>query len=191
MATPKFKKSKVTQEIDLQELFGVDFKGRRDLREALGEAMLEKIRARTARGVGMKFSSKRGTPVKLKAYSKQYKESEEFEAHGKSPSKVNMNLTGTMMDTMDIVKQTGNKITLGWDEDEENAKAFNHNTPKSKEAPLPQRPFFGLNKSELKEIAKDFKKDIKSIVKDGQDKSDAAFNANILALIDKVGKDDG
>ena len=47
---PKFSKNNVEQTIDLKEAFGVSFKGRPSLREAIGGAILERIKERTKSG---------------------------------------------------------------------------------------------------------------------------------------------
>jgi hypothetical protein len=185
MADPDFKKNKVTQTINLKDVFGVDFKGNRALREAIGEAMLEKIRARTADGDGMNFSGRGGSATTLAKYSKDYVSSDTFSAHGKSAGEVNMNLTGTMMDTMDVVKQTGNEITLGWSDKEENNKAFNHSTGDT----VTKRPFFGLSKAELKSLRSEFRTELKAAVKD---KDNSGFENTVLSFIDGLGgKSDG
>lgn len=162
MSKPKFTKNKVTQTINLEEAFGISFKGKRSLREAIGGAIIERIQTRTSAGTSMTFSADgAGRTGRLKSpYSKSYAKSDEFKAFGKSKGKVNMTLTGDMLNLMDITKQTGNSITIGWDDTEENNKAFNHSVGDT----VPKRPFFGVSKGELKAIKKDFSKDIKSAV---------------------------
>lgn len=186
MSAPKFRKRSVEQTIDLKELFGVDFKNKRSLREAVGGAILERIRERTSDGNGMSFGgSGRGTPVKLKSpYSKEYSSSLDFKSAGKSRGKVNMTLTGDMLGLMDIKRQTGNSITIGWTDAEENAKAFNHSVGDT----VPRRPFFGVSKAELEAIKKEFGKEIKEAAKAA---TDEAFEKRVEQLLSLVGDGEG
>lgn len=184
MAAPKFSKNNVEQTIDLKEMFGVSFKGRPLLREALGQAILDKIRDRSDDGRGISFDkSGNGRPVKLKTpYSKAYTNSLDFKAFGKSKNKVNMELTGDMLGLMDVKRQTSDTITIGWDERDENNKAFNHATGDT----VPRRPFFGCSKSELKTIGKQFKSEIKEALKVQQEEGKRAFNSFASALIERL-----
>ncbi len=188
MAAPKVNKNNVEQTINLKDEFGIDFSGRRPLRELIGQAIIDKIRSRTADGQGMRFGrGGSGTPVKLKSpYSKEYSKSLEFRAFGKSRSKVNMSLTGDMMGLMDIKKQTGNTLTVGWDEKEENNKAFNHMSGDT----VPTRPFFGVSKVELQDIKREFRSDIKEAIKIKKDGGSILFNRFVVGLIKKI-KGDG
>lgn len=184
MSAPKFKRTSVEQTIDLKEIFGVDFKGARSLREAIGGAIIEKIRARTAAGDGMSFDGLgRGRKVKLKSpYSKQYIDSLDFKAFGKKPSQVNMSLTGDMLGLMDIKRQDSNSITIGWSDGTENAKAYNHSTGDT----VPRRPFFGVSKAELQEIRREFKSEIESALKTKDSEGRKAFEEKVASLIDDL-----
>ena len=184
MAAPKVSKNKVEQTINLKEEFGIDFSGRRSLRELIGQAILDRIRERTEAGDGMKFGrGGSGTQTTLKSpYSKEYAKSLPFKAFGKSRSDVNMTLTGDMLGLMDIKSQTGNTLTIGWDEKEENNKAFNHVTGDT----VPRRPFFGVSKSELQDIKREFRSDIREAIKIKQDKGNISFNKFVVGLISKI-----
>jgi len=188
MSAPKFQKNKVEQTIDLKEVFGIDFKGLRSLREAIGGAILSRIRSRTASGKGMSFSGERGTTVKLKSpYTEKYSKSLDFKAFGKSRGKVNMTLTGDMLGLMDIKKQKDNSITIGWNEREENNKAFNHSTGDT----LPPRPFFGISKKELSDIKKKFGKEIREAVDVKESKGGKAFEKKVSKLLALLGDEGG
>lgn len=183
MAAPIFKKSRVEQTIDLSEVFGVDFKGLRSLREAIGGAIIEKIKARAESGQGMRFDGERGTPVKLKSpYSKSYSKSLDFKVFGKGKSKVNMTLSGDMLGLMDIKKQDGNSITIGWNDETENAKAYNHSVGDT----VPRRPFFGVSKKELEEIKKNFSDEINAALEAKNSKDFKAFDAKIAEIFDMI-----
>jgi hypothetical protein len=161
MATPKVSKQRIEQEIDLSEIFDVDLSEARPIKEALAQAIVDYMVERTKDGEGIRFSSDgRGTPITLKKpYSKNYAESLEFKAAGKSRSDVNMTLTGDMLSSIDVLSVSGNKIKIGITDGTQVLKAFNHITGDT----VPSRPFFGVSKSELKEIASPFKVDVEEI----------------------------
>jgi len=190
MAKPKIKISKnnVEQTIDLEDLFGVSFKGAPALKEAIGQKIIDRIVQRTEAGDSMTFNSKGdGRVGKLKKpYSKSYVDSTEFKAHGKSKNKVNMKLTGDMLGLLDIKKQSGDSITIGWNKgDGQDAKAFNHSTGDT----VPKRPFFGVNKKELDRIKKGFKSEVKEALSIKKDEGKSAFNKFVLGLIKEVDED--
>jgi hypothetical protein len=169
----KLTKNNVEQTINLKELFGVDFRGSRSLREAIGGAIIEKIRARSSQGLGV-------GGVKLKSpYSKSYSKSLDFKAAGKSKNNVNMQLTGDMLGLLDIKKQSGNEITIGWKDSSQNPKAYNHQTGDT----VPRRPFFGVSQSDLKEIKKSFRDEIKSALKSENKRE---FESKVAGLLDKI-----
>ena len=192
MSAPSFKsKNNVHQKINLKDEFGIDFRGMNSLKEAIGGAIIERIRNRTENGNGMSFgASGRGTPVKLKApYSKEYADSLDFKAAGKSRGKVNMTLTGDMLGLMDVTKIEGNSITIGWNDTEESAKAHGHSTGGGN---LPRRPFFGVSKSELQEIKKEFGDAINEAVRTRNTEGSKAFERRVSELFALIsGEDDG
>lgn len=189
MAAPTFKKSKVKQTINLKDEFGVDFRGMNSLKEAIGGAIIERIRDRAKSGQGMSFGgSGRGTPVKLKSpYSKEYSDSLDFKAFGKSRGNVNMTLTGDMLGLMDVVNIDGNNITIGWTDAEENAKAFNHSVGDT----VPRRPFFGVSKSELQDIKKEFGTEIRDAIRARNTEGRKAFERRVAGLLELIGGSDG
>lgn len=171
MKKPTITLSKIEQEFDLKELFGVDLSEDESLKQAIGQVMIDQMLARIddGRGIG---------GVKLKSpYSKVYSESLEFKAAGKSKNKVNMKLTGDMLAAIDIVSTRGNKIVIGINEDEV-PKAYNHQTGDT----VTKRPFFGFTKGELNDIVSEFKPQIKQAVKDGED----AISILVNDLIDQT-----
>jgi len=183
LAKPTFQKNKVEQTIDLEEIFGVDFRGLRSLREAIGEAILARIRERTQSGDGITSYGDNPNFVRLKSpYSKSYAKSIEFQAAGKSKGKVDMTLTGDMLELMDIKKQTGNSLTIGWNDPTENKKAFNHNTGDT----LPRRPFFGISKKELKDIRDEFRDDIKAAIEAKRSGDRKGFEDKVSEIFDDI-----
>ncbi len=145
------KKSAVYQEIDLYDLFGVDLTSHSDLKDRIGQAVIDAMIKRTEKGVdvyGAKFAS----------YSKEYKDTLEFKAYGKT-NKVNMHLRGDMLGKVDILNNSGNKIRIGWDEEKECLKAYNHNVGDT----VPKRAFFGATQSQLEQIKDKFIEDVRGI----------------------------
>lgn len=131
--------------VDLDQLFETKVPNDPGLREEIGQAIIDKIKERTDAG------NKLGGG-KFKKYSKEYIDSLGFKAHGKDKNDVNLRLTGDMLETMDIIAQSRNIVKLGWRDETQNAKAFNHQTGDT----VPARPFFGLSNSEIKALKSEF-----------------------------------
>jgi hypothetical protein len=188
MKAPKVTKRLVEQEIDLKEIFGVDFSGKPELREIIGERIIEYIRDRTESGEGVKFGlSGKGTPVKLKSpYSQAYVKSPDFKAFGKSRNQVNMRLTGDMLELMDVTKQTANTITIGWNDKSQVPKAYNHIEGDT----VPSRPFFGVSKTEVKELASDLRSEIKEAIKVYEEKGRDEFDKYLMDLSKRLTESD-
>jgi uncharacterized protein YuzE len=162
----KLTKSKVTQKIDLEDLIGVDISEDRNLVREIGQAIIDYMVERAEDGKGL-------NGVKLKSpYSKEYSESLDFKAAGKSKSKVNMTLSGDMLASIDIVDQSGSVIEIGIEDSEQAVKAYGHQTGFEGHPVLdgPKRPFFGVSVKELqKEILPQFKNKIKNASASGDD----------------------
>jgi len=90
-------------------------------------------------------------------YSDSYANSNDFKAHGKSKNNVNMTLTGDMLDSLDIISISGNNAVIGWEDDTENKKAYNHNTGDT----VPKRTFLGLQAKEVSELKDKYKERVK------------------------------
>jgi hypothetical protein len=139
----------VSQEFDLQKIFGVDFEIPQVVHEAFGQEVIDIIRERTA-----KTKDINGNDLPS-PYSEAYSESLEFKAFGKSKNKVNMKLTGDMLDSMDILDIDGNVLKVGL-EGLEATKAFAHNTGFEGhpvlDGKVPKRKFFGVTKDEVNKI---------------------------------------
>ncbi len=139
------KEDEVSLTIDLEDLFGVDVSDKPEIKQAVGQAIIDKIVSRTGSGKGVDGG-------KFQKYSESYTESLAFKAAGKSKDSVNLKLFGDMLGTLDVLSDEGNKLKIGWDDELQNAKAYNHNTGDT----LPKREFFGLSDSEVKEIKNEF-----------------------------------
>lgn len=176
---PKLTKKEVSQKFNLGKLFGVDFSRDPDLKQEIGQAIIDKIIERTENGKAI------GGKKDLKSYSKEYVESDEFKDFGKSKSEINMTLTGRMLDDIDIISESRNTIKVGFEERKEILKAFNHNTGDT----VPKRKFFGITKGELDDIKKEFKDDLKAIEpkKREQDAPNRTTVTELLAELDALG----
>lgn len=162
MKPPKTTLSKFQQEIDLDEIFGVDLSEDESLKEAIGQKIIDSMLERVGDGRGI-------GGIKLKApYSKVYTETLEFKAAGKSRGRVNMELTGDMLAAVDVISTDGNKIVIGIDDGDQIPKAYNHQVGDT----LPKRPFFGFTKAELVKITSSFKSKIKGAARDGESAKD-------------------
>lgn len=99
----------------------------------------------------------------FKGYSEEYKESEAYEAYNKSSS-VNMTLTGDMMGALDILSVDESKAVIGFRDETNIKKAYNHNVGDT----VPKREFFGLNGKELSELNASIQGDIEQFTESRQ-----------------------
>lgn len=181
MEAPKAKKYSLSQTINLKEVFGVDFKGKDSLKELVGQKIVEHIRERAKQGKAI------GGKRTLKSpYSAAYADSDDFKAAGKSKGNVNMTLSGDMLGLMDF-KISGNKLIIGWDDPEEEAKAANHQSGVT----VPKREFFGVNKTEMNEIKKELNPEIKEALKIHKTEKRENFENYIQSLIGEIVDRDG
>jgi hypothetical protein len=169
MSTPK-----VRYKINLKDLFdGVSVEDKA-LREAIGGAIIERIKSRAESGV-----DKNGN--KFKPYSQSYKESLQFKAFGKS-NQVDMTLTGDMLGTLEMVKDSPNQLVFGWEDETQNAKAYNHTTGDT----VPKRDFFGLPKEEVEEIVSEFSEDVKSFKDLAESRGTSDFDRTAVSFIARL-----
>lgn len=186
MADPVFKKDRVYQRFNLKEIFGVDFADMPELKQALGQAAIEKILSRTAEG-----SWRPGSRPSTKAnrYSESYTNSLTFKAAGKSKDRVDLKLWGDMLGTLDILETDRNTVTIGWGDELQAAKAYNHNTGDT----LPKRPFFGLSASEVKALKREYADAVRAAKEDLKKNGRDAYTERAMAIIDRLSKqaDDG
>ena len=142
-------------EVNLDELFGTLTPNSTELRQAVGQAIIDRIRERTADNIdkdGKRFPN----------YSQEYADSIEFAAYGKSKSDPNLKQTGDMLGLMDIIEEKKNKIVIGWTDSEQAAKAHGHITGNVGVV----RDFLGLPEKDLKQIAEDFMPMVEDAVAD-------------------------
>ena len=113
----------------------------------LADLVIEHIYDRTDKGLDV--NGKR-----FKPYSEEYKGSLAGKIGGKG-SKVNLQLSGDMLAAMTLLKQEKGKITIGWDDQTERAKAEGNiigSYGQPSENPEKARPFFGIKADKLREL---------------------------------------
>lgn len=170
---PKVTKSELSQTINLKEIFGKNFKNQPALKEAIGQALIDKMVDRTQSGKSV-------TGKNLKSpYSKQYADTLEFKAAGKSKGNVNMTLTGDMLRSIDILDVGANTITIGIDDPDEAPKSFNHQTGDT----VPRRPFFGVQVKEVNEVEREFRSELNQAFKKRGENRSSAIEAFLLQLL--------
>lgn len=146
--------NEVSQSFDLNEITGVDLSQEPDLKNRIGQAIIDKIVNRYKGGKDLRGNN-------FAEYAESYKKSDTFEAFGKG-NNVNMTLTDDMSSALDIVEDSGGEIKIGWGDTTNNAKAYNHMTGDT----VKKRQFFGIQKKQVSEIVKEFKGDIDRLKKD-------------------------
>lgn len=130
---------KLKLKIDLVELFGESVK-KATVRQAIGQDIIDTIVSRTKDNKDVN-----GSP--FKKYSKDYINSLKFKAFGKTED-VDMTLSGDMLSSMQVIKTNSNTIEIGFDDELNNAKAYNHNFGDT----VPKREFFDITNNELESI---------------------------------------
>jgi hypothetical protein len=148
-------KTKVELELDLAEMFP---NKKLDLatKEQIAQAIIDKIISNSESGLDRNGK-------KLPKYSKGYSASEEFKLYGKNKDDPNMTLSGDMLGQIDILKITGNKVRIGWEDELQNAKAHGNITGQegkwTHEGKKIKRDFFGLKPDEITELKKIIEED--------------------------------
>jgi hypothetical protein len=110
--------------------------------QAVGRELVQIILRRTASGL-----DKNGKP--FKEYSDAYKNSADFGLTGKSPGNVNLRLSGDMLADFSVISARDGRIILGFDSEEQRAKAHGHMTGQEGSGNLPVRDFLGISDEEL------------------------------------------
>jgi len=142
-------------EVNLDELFGMIIPNNSSLRQAIGQAIIDKIRDRTAENLD-------ANGKRFKNYSKTYAESIDFQAYGKSKGDPNLKQTGDMLGLMDIIDESKNKIVIGWNDSEQAGKAHGHVTGNVGV----KRDFLGLTQKEISELRSEWRDVLESATGD-------------------------
>lgn len=141
----KLSGNKASLEINLDELFDVIVPDNSEFRQAVGQAIIDKIRERAQK-------KNAGVDGEFKKYSKEYYESEDFKIYGKSRNDVNLTASGEMLGLMDIIEEGKNKIIIGWNDPDQAGKAHGHVTGSVGK----ERNFLGLRPLDVSEIVSQF-----------------------------------
>ena len=148
----------ISQTINLKKAFGVPIEDR-SLRQEIGQFFIDTILDRTEKSRQVDGSA-------MPKYSKEYKDSEEFELYGKSPSERNMTLTGDMLLSLDVLNDSESKIILGFKDDEQRAKAAGHQGGYGPNgSSKAKRAFFGITDKEIQKAKEKFAPDLGRINK--------------------------
>lgn len=180
LSKTKLSEDEVSTEINLEKLLGSQSKNR-EVREAFFQVAYDKLLERLDQGIG-------ADGKKLGKYSKAYMDSLAYAAFGKD-STVNMQLSGDMISSIDIVNQDDKKMKVAFKGQDENAKAFAHMTGfqghPTLDGKVKPRKFFGWSDDELLEIAQEFKPRQET-------RQSAVSDAQIISLFDRLfGEDNG
>lgn len=169
----KLSKEEVSQTINFDEVFGVDLSRNESLKQAIGQAIIDRIVERTESG-----KSVNGGNLKS-PYSESYVNSKKFKIYGKSKNDINMTLTGQTLNSIDIEDSTGNAVKISVAESKA-PQSYNQNVGDTQ----PKRAWFGVSKSELNEIKRDFKSEIESVK---EQKEESEQNKIDLATLRALG----
>jgi len=155
--------------VDLKKIFGENTPKSKDLKEIVGQALIDTMVKRTQ-------SNKSLSGGKFHKYSDAY-------AKKKGSTKVNLTLTSDMLTSIDIKKISGDKLTIAVDKDQA-PKAFNHHTGDT----LPKREWFGLQSKEIASIKKEFRSKANEISKTEKDQGiqSSQIDSLITALANGV-----
>lgn len=175
-------KRKVSQTINLEDLLGVSLTGRPGLRASIAQAVIDHVVDRTEDGKDVRGND-------FSSYASSYIDSAEFELAGKSPSDVNLTLSGNMLASVDLLSQGRNTIEYGISGDEA-PKAYNHQTGDT----VKKRQFIGMKMSDLKDlIMGEFGSEIKGIKRrvseDEAEPRESQTVSELLNILDTL--DDG
>lgn len=134
--------------VNLKEMFDLPFFPESDsLRQAIGQAIIDKIKENTSRGEFLEQSAG------AKKYSKEYAESYEFKVYGKQQGRVNLKASGDMLGSIELaLPDDKNKVVIDFSDETEAAKAHGHITGNVGK----KRDFFGLSDADLSQLAKQF-----------------------------------
>lgn len=136
----------------------------KEQRIRLGEEIAEKIRKNAESGKGIAFDNKGlregivDSYVKFKKYSKSYINSLDFKNAGKSAGSVDLTLSGDLLQSLDVVKDSPSEIVLGFPDDQNGKADGNIRGTYGKEKPNPDkaRNFLGLTQSDFNKIIKKY-----------------------------------
>jgi hypothetical protein len=180
---------KLKFKINLDEMFGDSYSTNSGTRQAIGQAIIDRIVSRTREDMVDKFGRSLGK------YSPSYKDSLDFKVLKKGQTQVNLTASGDMLDLLTIIEETPNSVTIGWKDDEQNTKAFGHISGMEGhpvlEGRVKKRDFFGLPKNEINEIAAEFEDQVIQVDAIESAQTRDQLDRAITDIIAQIGSDDG
>lgn len=169
--------------VNLDSLFGERMNLNRATREAIGQAIIDRIVSRTQDGID-KFGKSMGK------YSPAYRSSLAFKVTKGGDSQVNLTQTGDMLGSLTIIEQSDKTLTIGFEDSVQNTKAFGHISGMEGhpvlEGRVKKRDFLGLPKSEMEKIAGEFESQAKAVdsIQNATDRNQ--LDSAITDLIDQI-----
>ena len=139
----KISKSKSEQTVNLKQLLGEV--PTQDQKSRFAREAIEVINQRTLDGKDVDKS-------KFTPYSEAY-----AERKGVTPDSVDLFLSGDMLESLKLTKDTPHTVSFGIEGGDAAKKSFYHNTGDGNN---PKREFFGITRSEAEKIAESIKKDV-------------------------------
>jgi len=174
---------KAEYKVNLADLFGERLDLDESTKSAIGQAIIDKIVERTQ-------DNKDKNGRSLGSYSKSYKSTIDFAVLKGRTSAVDLTATGDMLAALTITKSTPQTITIGFDDPNENDKAYGHISGFEGhpvlEGKVRKRDFLGLPMGELNTIANDFKDDVRTIDSIQGATTRDELNKSILDYLDEL-----
>jgi len=140
----KISKSKSEQTVNLKQLLGEA--PTQDQKSRFAREAIEVINQRTLDGKDVDES-------KFTPYSEAY-----AERKGVTPDSVDLFLSGDMLESLKLTKDTPHTVSFGIEGGDAAKKSYYHNTGTAKGGK--KREFFGITRSEAEKIAESIKKDV-------------------------------
>lgn len=160
--------SEVKLKINLADMFGELVPDDDEFKSRVAQAVIDRITERTQDNMDKRGQS--FTPYS-DAYAKK---------KGVSAGDVDMTDFGDMLANMQETDSTSQTVTIGFPDERENAKAYNHTTGDT----VPKRDFFGLPKYELEAIAESFRDELEELKTTGRTDSDAELDDVLQGILE-------
>jgi hypothetical protein len=178
---------KVEFTVDLAKMFDLPKSLTQSTRELIGQSIIDRIVRRTS----VESRDKYGRL--MKGYSKTYAESLAGQVYGKiAGAPANLKATGDMLGSLNIVGQSATTVTIGYDDAQQNAKAYGHISGMDGhpilDGKVPKRDFLGLSKDDVRAIKSDLADELKAIK---NIEASASREELDNAILDSIGQIEG
>jgi hypothetical protein len=174
---------KVEYKVNLTDLFGERLDLTEATKEAIGQAIIDKIINRTQDNLDKNNNS-------LGTYSSSYKDSPDFKILKGNKSLVDLTATGDMLGNIDIIKITPQTIVFGFPDGTQNTKAYGHISGMKGhpvlDGKVQKRDFFGLPNEDLDKIADEFRDDAEQVDRINNAQTREDLDREVLSLIDEL-----